>query len=139
MQQRSPCDHNCGNTSTFAWRGGGGNNNVPSNNNFVCNLFNRHYRNKLADVLIDIQAILLRAVVASGVPLPKSSMVDRTCIRALWMMMKKDPPLLMPWTKKQGEIGEIYSLLTFGFQITTRRIFYFYIYSLFCDQSLCCT
>ncbi len=27
----------------------------------------------------------------------------------------------------QGEIGEIYLLLTFGFQITTRRIFYFYI------------
>jgi hypothetical protein len=34
-----------------------------------------------------------------------------------------------------GEIGEIYSLLTFGFQITTCRIFYFYIYSPFCDQS----
>ncbi len=35
-----------------------------------------------------------------------------------------------------GEIGEIYSLLTFGFQITAHRIFYFYIYSPFCDQSL---
>jgi hypothetical protein len=37
------------------------------------------------------------------------------------------------------EIGEIYSLLTFGFQITTRRIFHFYIYSPFCDQSQCHT
>jgi hypothetical protein len=38
-----------------------------------------------------------------------------------------------------GEIGEIYSLLTFGFQITTRRIFYFYMYSPFCDHSQCHT
>jgi hypothetical protein len=39
----------------------------------------------------------------------------------------------------KGEIGETYSLLTFGFQNTTCRNFYFYIYSLFCDQSLCHT
>jgi hypothetical protein len=39
----------------------------------------------------------------------------------------------------KGKIGEIYSLLTFGFQITTRKIFYFYIYSPFCDQSQCHT
>jgi hypothetical protein len=38
-----------------------------------------------------------------------------------------------------GEIGEIYLLLTFGFQITTRRIFYFYTYSPFCNQSQCHT
>jgi hypothetical protein len=38
-----------------------------------------------------------------------------------------------------GEIGEIYSLLTFGFQNTTHRIFFFYIYSPICDQSLCHT
>ncbi len=38
-----------------------------------------------------------------------------------------------------GEIGEIYSLLTFGLQNTTHRIFYLYIYSPFCDQSLCHT
>jgi hypothetical protein len=32
---------------------------------------------------------------------------------------------------KNGEIGKMYSLLTFGFHNTTRRIFYFYIYSPF--------
>jgi hypothetical protein len=39
----------------------------------------------------------------------------------------------------KNEIGEIYSLLTFGYQITTHRNFYFYIHSPFCDQSQCHT
>ena len=38
-----------------------------------------------------------------------------------------------------GEIGEMYSLLTFAFQMYTRRIFYFYRHSPFCEQSLCHT
>ncbi len=79
-------------------RGGGGINNVPSNKNFIQNLSNRHYPNNLADVPTDIQAISLRAAVASGVSLPTSSMVNRTRIRALRMMTNKAPPHLMPRT-----------------------------------------
>jgi hypothetical protein len=37
-------------------RGGGGISNVPSNENFIKNSSNHHYRNKLVDVPIDIQA-----------------------------------------------------------------------------------
>jgi hypothetical protein len=81
--------------------GTGGIDNVPSNENFVQNLSNRHYRNNLVDISIDVQAILLRAAVASGVSSPTSSMVNQTCIQALRMTANKAPPLLMPRTKKQ--------------------------------------
>jgi hypothetical protein len=82
-------------------RSGGGINNVPSNENFVQNSSNCHYRNNLADVPFDVQVILLRVAIASGVSLLTSSMVDWTRVRALRMMTNKAPPFLMPRSKKQ--------------------------------------
>ncbi len=89
----------------LAW--GGGINNVPSNENFVRNLLNRHYHNKLADEPIDVQAISSRATVASGViSLPITGMVDRTHIKALRLMVKKNPPTL-PQTRERACIVRI--------------------------------
>jgi hypothetical protein len=78
--------------------GEGGFNNVTSNENLVQDSSKRHYRDKLVDILIDIQAILSRAAVAFEVSSLTLSMVDRTRVRASRMMTKKDPPLLMPRT-----------------------------------------
>jgi hypothetical protein len=56
----------------------------PSKDDFIHNLSNHNYQNKLVDVPIDVQAILFRVAIVSGViSLPTTSMVDRTRIKAL--------------------------------------------------------
>ena len=83
-------------------RGGGGESNkVPSNKNFVRNLSNRNYRNKLADTPIDIASVFAGASVASGVMSPTTRMVDQACIHALRMLVSKEDHPMTPRTMKR--------------------------------------
>jgi hypothetical protein len=56
--------------------------------------------NKLADVPIDVQAILSRAVVASGVISSPTMIVERTRVWATRMMVRKNPPTTLQMKKR---------------------------------------
>ena len=90
-------------------------NNVPSNENFVSNSSNRHYRNRLENDPININAVSARAASAAGISSPSAGaagisspsitrMVDRTRLKATRKMID---PSSTPRTKKRACIVHV--------------------------------
>ncbi len=77
-------------------RGGGGkSNNVHMNVNFVLNSSNHHYSNKLADMPINIAAVLERASISFSVMSPKTRMGDQARVHVSQMLVsKEDQPMI---------------------------------------------
>ena len=93
-------------------------NNVPSNENFVSNSSNRHYRNRLENEPVNVNVVSARAASAAGISSPSAGgaagagisspsvtrMVDRTRLKATRKMID---PSSTPRTKKRACIVRV--------------------------------